>query len=186
MELNSSNIFTQILIVIDTEYVKAHYPMQRKPLWKKPVQIAHDSQYLFAYDPRGINSGQGSGDLDLNAWLGDGIDFACTSIYQNSSDAVILYGVQEHAGDNIFSPFSAVTIERADAVTPDSQSPNYNGLPPLHDPQNFNKLLSRVIDEGKADLLIQFGLYTLDSDGQAQNLYGYFSWDPTVSISGVA
>jgi nematocidal protein AidA len=185
MELNSTNIFAQILIVIDTEYVKAHYPKQSKPLWKTPVQIAHDSQYLFAYDPRGINSGQGSGDLDMNAWLGDGIDFACTSIYQNSSDAVILYKVEEHDDDNIFSPFSAVTIDRADAVTSDAQSQNYNGLPPLHEAQNFNKLLGRVIGEGKADLLIQFGLYTLDNDGQTQNLYGYFCWDPTVSISGV-
>jgi nematocidal protein AidA len=186
MELNSTNIFTQILIVIDTEYVMTHYPKQSKPLWRKPVLIAHDNQYMFVYDPRGINSGQGSGDLELNAWLGDGIDFACTSIYQNSSDAVILYGVQKHAGDDVFSPFSPVTIERASTVIPDPESPNHNGLPPVHGPQNFNKLFGRVIGAGKADLLIQFGLYTLENDGQTQNLYGYFGWDSTISISGVA
>ena len=186
MESNNPEIFTQILAVIDTDYIKTNYPKQNSPAWKKPVSINHPGQYLFASDPRGVNSGQGTADLNLNAWVGDGIDVSGTSIYENSVDAVIVYEIRLLHGDNLFSPFSTVTLQRAKAVTPDAQSPDKNGLPPILTPLNFNQLLSRVIGTGKADLSLQFGLYTLQDDGVTQSLYGYFSWNPSITIPSAA
>lgn len=179
---SSTNITIPILIVIDTEYVKAHYGKQSNPNWKSPVGIDHKSQYMIANDPRGINSGQGTADIDFNAIVGDTVNFTGVSIYQNSDDAVIVYGIEKFSGDSVFNQFSLNSITRDRAVAPDPNSPNRNGLPPLHIPQNFNTLDSKVARKGKEGFMVQFGLYTLDPDGQNQSLYGYFQWDPTIRV----
>lgn len=178
----ASSISIAVLIVIDTEYVKAHYPKQSNPDWKNPVGIDHKSQYMIANDPRGINSGQGTADIDFNAIVGDYVCFTGVSIYQNSDDAVIVYGIEKFSGDTVFNQFNLNSITRNKAIAPDPNSPNRNGLPPLHVPLTFNTLDSKVAKSGKEGFMVRFGLYTLDPDGQTQSLYGYFQWDPTVRV----
>lgn len=179
----ASSASIKVLLVVDAEYVKAHYPKQSNPDWRKPVGVDHRSYFLFADDPRGIISGQGTADLNLRAMVGDYVKFTGVSFDDNEEDAVIVYGIRKYSGDDLFTPFTMQVIRRAHAVSPDPNSPNFNGLPPLHVPKDFGFLCARVARAGKELINIEFGLYTLDADGQTQSLYGYFYGDANITVS---
>jgi len=182
-EVRSSIESIDILVVIDTEYVKAHNAKQPNPDWKKPKNIGQESQYMIANDKRGIISGQGTGNINFKANVKDLVGFTGVSIYGNSDDAVIIYGIERYDGDDVFNPFTLNTVVRNKAVYPDPKSPNRNGLPALKGPLNFNQLNSMVARPGTERFYVLFGLYTLDSDGQTQSLYGYFQWEPTITVT---
>jgi nematocidal protein AidA len=170
-----------VLVVIDTEYVKAHWPKQPNPDPAKPVGIDHNSQFMICTGSRGIISGQGTADLNFKANVGDHVGFTGVSVYDNSDDAVIVYNISYWKRDQVFNNFETTTIVRKGAVEPNPANPN--GLPALHTPLNFNSLESRVKASGTEDFYVSFALYTLDDSGQNQNLYGYFYWDPTITVA---
>jgi len=173
---SSENI--NVLVVIDTEYVKAHYAKNTDP--DHPTGIDHNSQYMIATDPRGIVSGQGTADLNFNANPGDFVSFTGTSIYTNSDDAVIIYGIEYWSGDKVFNQFVPNLVNRQHAVMPDVTTDN--GLPAITTSLNFTSLDSRVKQGGTENFYVNFSLYTLADDGQTQELYGYFYWDPTITV----
>jgi hypothetical protein len=179
---NASIQSINVLIVIDTEYVKAHNPKQNNPNPNNPVGIDHNSQFMIANDPRGIIKGQGTADLNFKANSGDLVGFTGVSIYDNSDDAVIVYGITKFGGVNVFNPFTLNTITRKNAAYPNPNSPTNNGIPALNGPLNFNALSSIVANSGTENFQVLFALYTLGSDGNTQSLYGYFSWDPTITV----
>ena len=169
-----------VLVVIDTEYITTHYPNpSRDP--NKPTGIDHKSQFMVCADPLGIVSGQGTADLNFKARAGDYISFRGTSIYANSDDAVLVYKIVHWAGDNIFNAFASNMVARSNAIMPNIDTPS--GIPAKISPINFSALDSRVMRVGKADLMIQFALYKLDNDGQSQRLFGYYYWDPTITVT---
>jgi nematocidal protein AidA len=173
----------KILVVVDAEYIKKHYPKQSNPDWKNPVGVDHNCYFLFADDPRGIISGQGTADLNFRARVGDSVQLTGVSFDDNDEDAVIVYGTRKRSGDDLFYQFLIQMIRRKCVVFPDPNSPNFNGLPPLHVPKDFGYLYSKVTRMGMELIDIEFGLYTLDDDGQTQSLYGYFFGDANVTAS---
>jgi nematocidal protein AidA len=179
----ASSIPIKVLLVVDAEYIKKHYPKKSNPDWKNPVGVDHNSYFLFADDPRGIISGQGTADLNFRAMVGDSVQLTGVSFDDNNEDAVIVYGTRKRSGDDLFTQFTMQMIRRERAVSPDPNSPNFNGLPPLHVPKDFGYLYSKVTRMGKELLDIEFGLYTLDDDGQTQSLYGYFFGDASITVS---
>lgn len=168
-----------VLVVIDTEYVKSKYPNPSKDP-SKPTGIDHNSQFMICSDPRGIVSGQGTADLNFKALPGDTVSFTGTSIYDNSDDAVIVYNILYWKGDQVFNQFVPNLVVRNGAVQPDPNTEN--GLPALHVKANFSSLDSKVRNNGKESFYVQFALYTLGSDGNTQNLQGYYYWDPTITV----
>lgn len=50
--LEASSESINVLIVIDTEYVKAHYPHPSQDQ-NNPTPIDHNSEFMIASDPRG-------------------------------------------------------------------------------------------------------------------------------------
>jgi len=179
----ASSTSIKILVVVDAEYIKKHYPKQSNPNWNNPVGVDHNSYFLFADDPRGIISGQGTADLSLEAMVGDYVKITGVSFDDNDEDAVIIYGIKKRSGDDLFTQFRIEVIRREGAVSPDPNSPNFNGLPPLHVPKDFGYLCATVACAGKELIDIEFGLYTLDDDGQTQSLYGYFFGDASITVS---
>jgi hypothetical protein len=168
-----------VLVVIDTDYVKSHYPNPSKDL-NNPTGIDHNSQFMICTDPRGAVTGQGTADLSFPANVGDFVSFRGTSIYQNSDDAVIVYGIKYWKGDQVFNTFVTNMVTLTGAVQPD---PNQlNGLPPKNVTQSFVSLDSKVARAGTENFYVQFGLYTLDGTGEKQTLFGYFYWDPQVRV----
>jgi hypothetical protein len=172
-----------VLVVIDTEYLKGAHPNPSKDQ-NYPTAIDHAHQYMLCTGSRGIVSGQGSGDLEFMANAGDGITFTGVSINNNSDDAVIVYDLKHFCGEQVFSPFHADMIVRAGAVQPNADSPNRNGLPPVKRAANFAVFYSKIRLSGREGLGLAFGLYTLAPNGRDQELYGYFWWDPYITVAG--
>jgi nematocidal protein AidA len=170
-----------ILIVIDTEYVKKTHPKQTNPNMQQPAGIDHSGQFMLCTGSRGIISGQGTGDLNFRANPGDFVQFTGVSIYENSDDAVIVYNITKYGGTDVFNQFVPNVITRKNAVAPDPATEN--GLPAIHTQLNFNSFDSKVRNGGTENFNVAFALYTLDDDGETQSLYGYFYWDPTITVS---
>lgn len=170
-----------ILIVIDTEYVKKNNPQQNNPDPNKPVGIDHNSQYMICYDPRGGIKNQATADLQFSALPGDNVSFMGQSIYGNSDDAVIIYGITYWSGDHVFNQFDANTVVRSGAVVPNPDAPSRNGLPALQQSISFATFDTRVRQKGTQNFYVNFALYTC-TDGSNQKLYGYFYWDPSIVV----
>ncbi|MEY2340995.1 inclusion body family protein [Acidithiobacillus sp. IBUN Pt1247-S3] len=177
-ELESSAEQINVLIVIDTDYVKVHYQNPSKDP-NNPTGIDHNSQFMICTDPRGGIVNQGTADLQFTALPGDLVSFAGVSIYDNSDDAVVVYGIKYWKGDSVFNQFVPNLVRRNGAAQPDTNTSN--GLPVLNVPQNFTSFDSKVKQSGTENFYVQFGLYQL-VDGENQRLFGYFYWDPSICV----
>jgi nematocidal protein AidA len=180
--LKASGVDINVLVVVDTEYIKQAYPNPSKDQ-NTPTGIAHDHQFMLCTGSRGIISGQGTGDLEFRANVGDNVAFTGVSIYNNSYDAVIVYDVKHFSGDQVFNQFNADMVVRNGAVQPNADSPSRNGLPPIRKQTNFSVFDSKVRSSGREGFGIAFGLYKLADNGQDQELYGYFWWDPYITVA---
>ncbi|MDD5271982.1 MAG: inclusion body family protein [Methylovulum sp.] len=176
---SSQNI--NILVVIDTEYVKANFPPNLPLDPNNPKGINHSSQFMIVTGSRGVISGQGTADLNFKANVGDFVGFTGTSIYDNSDDAVIVYGINYWSGAQVFNTFVSNQVNRQRAVMPNTTS--NNGLPADQASINFSSLDSKVKASGTENFYVYIALYTLADDGQTQNLYGYYYWDPTITVA---
>lgn len=121
---SSSSEDINVLIVIDTDYVKKNFPNPSQDP-NNPTGIDYNSQFMICADPRGIISGQG-------------------------------------------------------AVEPDNTSPNR--LLAKHVVMDFINLDSKVAKGGTENFFVYFALYTLGTDGETQNLFGCYYWDPTITV----
>lgn len=174
----ASSAQIDILVVIDTEYIKKNFAKNTDP--NNPLGINHSSQYMICYSPRGIVSGQGTADLSFRANAGDNVSFRGTSIQQNSDDSVILYGIKYWSGDKVFNSFVTDIVTRNRAVQPNPDQPN--GIPPVTTVQNFTSYDSKIARSGTENFYVYIAVYTLADDGQTQQLYGYYYWDPQVVV----
>lgn len=179
MVLESSGQQINILVVIDTEYLKTNYQNPSKDP-THPTGINHNSQFMICTGSRGIVSGQGTADLSFRANAGDTASFTGVSIYDNSDDAVIIYGIQYWSGDQVFNQFVPNLVTRTGAVMPDPNTSN--GLPALQAKFNFSSFDSKLRNSGKENFYVFFALYKLSDNGQNQDIFGYFYWDPTIIV----
>ncbi|MEO7065481.1 MAG: inclusion body family protein [Rhodanobacter sp.] len=178
--LVASSQQVNVLVVIDTEYVKTNYPNPSKDQ-NQPTGINHSSQFMICTGSRGIISGQGTADLNFRANVGDNVSFTGVSIYDNSDDAVIVYGIQYWKGDKVFNQFVPNLVTRTGAVMPDSSTSN--GLPAIQAKVNFSSFDSKVSNAGVENFYVFFALYKLSDNGENQELFGYFYWDPTITVA---
>lgn len=170
-----------VLVVIDTEYIKTTYPNPSKDK-NHPTGINHLSQFMIVTGSRGIISGQGTADLHFKANPGDDVSFTGTSIYANSEDAVIVYGIKFWSGTQVFNQFVPNLVTRNRAVMPDPNT--QDGLPPLQAQITFSGYEAKVARSGTENFYVYIALYTLADDGNTQNLFGYFYWDPAITVAG--
>lgn len=180
LDLVSARVI-DILVIIDTEHVKTTYPNPSRDACQ-PTAIDHDSHFMLCTGSRGIISGQASADLEFKANVGDYMAFSGTSIYDNSDDAVIIYGIDYNSGDKVFNKFSPTLVTRSNAVMPDPDSAT--GIPPVQTCVTFSSLESRVKESGTESFDLNFALYTLAPNGEVQELFGYFYWVPTITVVG--
>ncbi len=166
-----------ILITMDTDQLRKDYPNPSKDE-KSPTGIGHNYGYMVASGTT-VNSGQGTGDLDFNALVGDTVRAFATSGSDNFEDAVLLYGMPKFSGTDVMSPFAYQVFEKSTVVagltTP---------LPPQIVIENFWFFQASVIKQGTEGYKVQFGLYIRDLKTGQPVLYGYFSWDPTIRVAG--
>jgi nematocidal protein AidA len=170
-----------VLVVIDTEQIKKDHPNPSKDM-NNPTGINHKNQFMIVTGSRGLIGGQGTADLHFKANAGDYLSFRGISVHGNSDDAVIVYGIKYNKGDQVFNPFQANIVTRNRAVMPDPRSPNHNGLPPLHAQMTFSSYDTKIARSGTENFNVWIALFTLADDGQTQELFGYFWWDPAVTV----
>ncbi|MBY8603647.1 MAG: inclusion body family protein [Burkholderia sp.] len=191
IELKASSQAIDILVVIDTEYVKNYWNKSspaRTPSqdWRNPTGLDHANKFMICTGSRGIISGQGTGDLHFRANVKDSVRFGGTSVYGNSEDAVIVYGIKpilQPGSIEVFNPFTANTYTLTGAAQPSPNSEWRNGIPAVHVKEDFQAFEATVARSGTEFFGLSFALYTLDSSGQRQDIYGYFWWDPHITVA---
>jgi hypothetical protein len=173
----TTNNRIEVLIVIDTDAIIN--TIARKSLKKtRPIPTNRIPQYVFCSGAAAIKSKPGEMSLAIVCNPNDVIQIRGTSIYQNATDAVIIYQIIQN-GDQPFVPKSMVM---KNAVQPDPDSPSFDGLPALHAEESFMSLDSKIVTPGVKNYTVCFAIYRLDADGETQNLYGYYSWNFGLSI----
>ncbi|URZ02627.1 inclusion body family protein [Clostridium felsineum] len=178
---SSENI--DIMVVIDTDYIRKNCknPSQDP---NNPSQIDHNCEYMVCNGKRGVEK-QGTADLIFTANPGDNVHFRGTSIYGNSDDAIIIYGITPikdgEKKNKVFNKFQQNIIQRTGAAVPNMDEDD--GMPAENITLNFVSYCAEVKAKGEEGFHIQFALYTLDGDGETQNLFGYFEWDPSISVN---
>lgn len=168
-----------ILTTINTDGVIAGNPNPSKDP-AKPTGIAHNLGYMVATGTTVI-SGQGTGDLNFNALVGDTVRYWATSGSDNFEDAVLLYGLPRFSGDQVLSPFLYQNFEKSTVVPGDNPS---SPLPPNIVDEIFWFFQASVIKKGTENYKVQFGIWRRDPVNGQPVLYGYFEWDPTITVKG--
>jgi hypothetical protein len=168
-----------VLVVVDTAYVKSTYGPNENAA--EPRHISSQRQFMVCTGAGAIRA-QGSSELRLSANVGDRIAVRVTSICGNADDAVIAYSISQRSGAKVFGRFKQAVVTRAAAVRPDPDSPYRNGLPPIESPVDCSSFESTVIAQGAAELQLAFGLYVISANGQSQNLFGYYAWNPSFRL----
>lgn len=167
-----------VLITIDTDRVKKDNPTPSKDS-TKPTPIAHTYGYMVASGTT-VNSGQGTGDLDFNALVGDTVRAFAVSGSDNFEDAVLLYGMPRFTGDQVMSKFNYQNFEKLTVVAQGTDAP----LPARIVDEEFWFFQANVVKKGKEGYMVQFALYIRDLTTGQPVLYGYFQWDPTIRVAG--
>jgi hypothetical protein len=167
-----------ILIAIDTDSVKAQFPNGSKDP-NNPTGISHNLGYMVATGTK-VNSGQGTGDLSITALVGDTVRSFATSGSDNFEDAVLLYGMPRFSGDQVFSDFLYQNFTKSTVIPNSATQP----LPAKIVDEDFWFYQASVIKKGTENYGVRFGLYTRDLTTGLPVLYGYYWWDPQITVAG--
>ena len=170
-----------ILITIDTDGIKKAFPNGGSKDSNNPTGLDHQKGFMIASGTT-INSGQGTGDLSIKALVGDTVLRAfATSGSDNFEDAVLLYGMPKFRDDYVFGPFHYQDFTKT-TVLPKS---NTEVLPARTNvEENFWFYEADVKKKGKEGYAVKIGLYTRSPDTGEHVLYGYFWWDPEITVAG--
>ncbi|HEX3760677.1 MAG TPA: inclusion body family protein [Kofleriaceae bacterium] len=167
-----------ILITIDSDNVKKNYQNPSKNP-SAPTGIAHNLGFMVA-SGTSVNSGQGTGDIDFNALVGDTVRSFAVSGSDNFEDAVLLYGMPRFSGDQVFGTFIYQNFTKATVVANSPVEP----LPAKTEDESFWFYQASVAKKGMEGFMVQFGLYTRDPNSGQPTLFGYYQWDPTIRVAG--
>ncbi|WP_299999510.1 inclusion body family protein [uncultured Cedecea sp.] len=172
----SSNKIINILVVIDTDSVindfKGKYVSKD---YTKPTSISHNYSYMVTTSAHSI-SGSGTADLNIKANVGDVIRWTGISESGNFDSSVLIYGVPKFKGDNVFVDPTFKSFSKR------SMTPKQGGPFPVTFRDQINWFLQADIHQtGKEHYNIQFGVYYRPTGGE-QELFGYFYWDPTITV----
>ena len=166
-----------ILISIDTDNVKKIANPSKDQA--HPTGIAHNLGYMVATGTS-VNSGQGTGDLNFNALVGDTVRSFAISGSDNFEDAVLLYGMPRFSGETVLGTFIYENFTKSTVVANSTSTP----LPARIAEESFWFYQSSVVKKGTEGFMVQFGLYSRDPNSGQPVLYGYYQWDPTIVVSG--
>jgi hypothetical protein len=163
-----------VIVVIDTASLIAAFPHPSQDQ-NNPTQIGHQYSYMVA-TAGSVISGQAGGDLNLKANVGDVIRWTGESESNNFESSVLVYGLPQYGGTQVFS--NPVFKE----FTKASMQPAQNGPFPVSFPnQTFWFIEADITNTGTEQYQVRFGVYNRPTGG-AQQLFGYFQWDPTITV----
>ena len=173
-ETTSATIYVQI--IIDTDALIAAYPKPSQD-YKNPTGIGHNMGFMVTATEF-VNSGQGTGDLSFKAEVGDTIRWTSSSISNNFDSAVFVYQMNKFSGTQVTDTPELKTFTKTSMVPQTAIPPTVTQAP-----QNYWFMTCEVLNIGTEGYNVCFGLYNRVRGGTGQTLYGYFYWDPTITVA---
>lgn len=175
--LNSTAKIISILITIDTDAVMKAYPNPSKDK-NKPTGIGHNYGFMVAGNTK-VNKGQGTGDLDFSASVGDAVRMYALSTSNNFDDSILLYKINKFSGTEVFSTFRNYDYYK-DTPVPGSEA---EVLPEKTEKVHFWFHEASIRQAGTEDYKVTFALYKRNNSGKSE-LFGYYDWDPRIQVDG--
>ncbi|MBQ4766291.1 hypothetical protein F9U42_03965 [Pectobacterium versatile] len=178
-DLKSTNNVINVIVIIDTDRIindPSKYPVSKDQ--NRPTPISHQCSYMVA-PSQSVVSGEGTGDLNIRANRDDVIRWTGLSESCNSDSSVLIYGLPKSSGDTVFTGLEFVNSGRL-AAEP-APTNNTSPFPVTFTEQKHWYAQATISQLGTEQYLVRFALY-YRPDGKNQELYGYFHWDPTITV----
>lgn len=174
--LASSAETVNIMVVIDTYSLIQDF--QNKAVSKNsksPTVIDLQYAYMIASQSY-IMSGQASANLHVKCYPQDSIEWFGSSESNDFNNEVIVYHI-EHSSKCLSLP-QVVLIEDSKVIPADFE--NINNV--TYVLEHYIGLQVTVQKAGAVDYKVFFGLYVRTHAEENQTLFGYFEWDPKITI----
>lgn len=162
-------------VIFDAEGIMAQYGKGGSQ--GSPIGIGHNFGYMVATS--NTMSGSGTGDLTFSALVGDVVRFFGATASNNFENSALIYGLPRFSGDQVFSEFHSKTFTKS-AVSPSGESV----LPAQIIEEKFWFYEADVVSAGTEGYKVQFALYSRNQTTGQPEIYGYYQWDPTISVAG--
>ncbi|MBB6109833.1 Inclusion body protein [Mucilaginibacter lappiensis] len=172
---SSSQEIINIQIVIDTDAITTDYPKPSKDP-AKPTGLPHNYMYMVA-TRSDVITGSGTANISIKANVGDIIRWHAVSEYSNFDSAVVIYNLAQFGGTTVFNNLTFSVYTRQGILPVDRDA-----LPVGFSTQNFWFNQANVINTGTEYYNVQFALYVRHRDFVDPILFGYYYWDPTVTV----
>ncbi|MEQ9766474.1 inclusion body family protein [Pectobacterium versatile] len=178
-QLNSSNNVINVIVIIDTDRIINDPSIKSVSKDQAhPTPIGHQYSYMVAPNQSAI-SGEGTGDLNIRANRDDVIRWTGISESANSDSSVLIYGLPRYAGDTVFTQVEFANSSRLEAEP--APTNNTSPFPVTFTEQKHWYTQATITKLGTEQYQVQFALYHRPHGGN-QELYGYFQWDPTITV----
>ncbi|MEZ2336258.1 inclusion body family protein [Mucilaginibacter sp. RCC_168] len=173
--LSSSQEIINIQIVIDTDAITTDYPNPSKDP-ANPTGLPHNYMYMVA-TRSDVITGSGTANLTIKANVGDIIRWHAVSENSNFDSAVVIYNLSQFGGTTVFNNLTFSVYTRQGILPIDCAT-----LPVDFSTQNFWFNQANVINTGTEYYTVQFALYVRQTDFADPVLFGYYYWNPTVTV----
>lgn len=173
--LSTTQEIINIQIVIDTDAITTDYPHPSKDK-DHPTGLPHNYMYMVATRDHTM-TGSGGADLSIKAEVGDIIRWYAVSEYGNFDSAVVVYKLEKYAQDTVFNNVTFSVYTRTGILPTDGTA-----VPVGFSEQNFWFNQANVVHKGTEQYNVQFALYTRQRGVAEPVLFGYYYWDPTVTV----
>ncbi|KAI5702301.1 uncharacterized protein LOC103522509 [Diaphorina citri] len=165
----------EILTVIDTDQLKQAY--QSLPRSTNPDLPTHiGREYAFMITTRSnVITGQATADLNIKAIVGDTIKWSGTSESNNIDHSIIIYDVKHSS--NLVGEIAR------DLLTSSIVYPKVRDIRDIAtSPYNVFKITANIRAKGRVQYLVRFAMYEYSRALGRYELFGYFTWDPAITV----
>lgn len=163
-----------ILIVIDTIGIKNKY-LNHNINIENVMKIDSDHWFVVYPNRNDLGSTESLNLVNINGKSNDKIIFSAISIDCGFSDAIILSKVKNYRFKNrMHNPFKPICLSKKRILNSQNDGEEIQVSNSNHNIIWFEALISGL---GKSKIKINLSLYSLNSDGNQQSLYGHF-WFP--------
>ncbi|PWK78338.1 inclusion body protein [Mucilaginibacter oryzae] len=173
--LSSSQEIINIQIVIDTDAITNDYPNPSQDP-NNPTGLPHTYMYMVATRGNTIG-GSGGADLNVKADVGDVIRWYAVSEYGNFDSSVVIYKLAWYAQDVVFDGETFNVYNRTGILPAKGTA-----IPVGYSVQNFWFNQATVVAKGTEQYNVQFALYVRQRGVDQPVLFGYYYWDPTITV----
>ncbi|KAI5708678.1 hypothetical protein M8J76_000915 [Diaphorina citri] len=165
----------EVLTVIDTDQLQEAY--EKLPRSKNPDLPTHiGREYAFMITTKSnVNSGQATADLNIKAIIGDTIKWSGTSESNNIDHSIIIYDVKHSSplvGQIARDLYTSSIVYPKESDIKVTATSEYKAF----------KITGNIRAKGTVSYLVRFAMFEYSRASGKYELFGYFTWDPTITV----